>query len=138
MAKTNRRKRIRICAHQSPSNLVHDMIIVHFNDTYVRPHKHLNKDETFHLIKGELDVKIENIINMGECKSGKTFFYRLSKSKFHTVIPKSDVVVFHETTKGPFHQNETEFPKWAPDEKNSEKAKNYINNLITNELDINL
>ena len=123
MAKRTNRKRIRICAHPSSKNAVHDMLIVHFRDTYVRPHKHLNKDETFHLIQGNLDIIIFNDdgtvnrkINMGEYESGDTFFYRMSKSYFHTVIPTSDVVVFHETTKGPFNLNETIFPNWAPNE----------------------
>ena len=54
MAKQTKHKRIRICAHPSKNNPVHDMLIVHFNDTYVRPHRHINKDETFHIIQGEL------------------------------------------------------------------------------------
>ena len=59
MAKRTNRKRIRICAHPSSKNAVHDMLIVHFRDTYVRPHKHLNKDETFHLIHlGLRDIQV--------------------------------------------------------------------------------
>tara|TARA_B100000315_G_C14459287_1_gene532989 strand:- start:509 stop:991 length:483 start_codon:yes stop_codon:yes gene_type:complete len=123
MARKTERKRIRICAHPSSDNPVHDMLIVHFQDTYVRPHKHLNKDETFHIIRGDLKVVIFNddgtiksTIIMGEYGSGKTFFYRMSKSYFHTIIPSSEVVVFHETTRGPFNKDETIFPDWASDE----------------------
>ena len=133
MAKNTYRKRIRICAHPSSDNPVHDMLIVHFKNTYVRPHRHLNKDETFHVILGSLDViifnndgTIKNKINMGEFGSGETFFYRMSKSYFHTVIPQSDVVVFHETTKGPFNLDDTIFPNWAPDGKNSIEIQNYL------------
>ena len=136
MGRVTKRKRIRICAHPSSDNAVHDMLIVHFQDTYVQPHKHLNKDETFHIIKGELKIVIFNdngtvnkIINMGEYGSGRTFFYRMSKSYFHTVIPKSDVIVFHETTKGPFNLNETVFPDWAPDERNKDGIRILLNNI---------
>jgi len=136
MADQTTRKRIRICAHPSLDDPVHDMLIVHFQDTYVRPHKHLNKDETFHIIQGELKVVIFNddgaiksFISMGEYGSGKTFFYRMSKSYFHSVIPSSEVVVFHETTKGPFNKDETIFPDWAPDERNINDIRMFINKI---------
>ena len=54
---------------------------------------------------------------MGDYGSDKTFIYRMGKSYFHTVIPLSETIVFHETTKGPFLKEETIFPDWAPDEK---------------------
>ena len=138
MARETKRKRIRICAHPSPDNPVHDMLIVHFYDTYVRPHRHLNKDETFHIIQGELKVVIFNddgaikdIVNMGEYGSGKTFFYRMSKSYYHTVIPISEIAVFHETTKGPFSLKDTKFPSWAPDGFSVKDNKKFMDSLPT-------
>src|SRR5664280_1436409 len=50
------RQRIRICSHRDSGDLLHEMLIVHARDTYVRPHKHVNKDESFHVIAGEVDV----------------------------------------------------------------------------------
>ncbi len=50
------RKRSRICAHKDPENPLHEMFIVHTKDAYVRPHKHLNKSESFYVIEGAVTV----------------------------------------------------------------------------------
>src|SRR4051812_15824469 len=48
----NPRRRIRLCAHRNVDSTLHEMLIVHTANTYVRPHKHLNKIESFHVIEG--------------------------------------------------------------------------------------
>ncbi|MBU1910629.1 MAG: WbuC family cupin fold metalloprotein, partial [Verrucomicrobia bacterium] len=55
-ADRNPRRRIRLCAHQDPNDLIHEMLIVHAQMTYIRPHKHLTRIESFHVIEGEADV----------------------------------------------------------------------------------
>lgn len=132
----NNRKRSRLCCHKNIENTLHEMLIVHTNDTYVRPHKHNDKIESFHIIEGELDVvifdengDINQIINMGTSNSGKVFYYRLSKFCFHTVVPVSDIVVFHETTNGPFDRKDTVFALWSPKENDFEQQKKYLENL---------
>jgi hypothetical protein len=35
---------------------------------------------------------------------------------FHTVLPLDDVVVFHETTNGPFEKSDALLAEWAPSE----------------------
>ena len=114
-------KRIRICAHQDISHLLHEMVIVIAKGSYVRPHKHINKSESFHMIEGQLDVVIFNdegnifeVISMGDISSGKNFFYRLSANHFHSLILKSDLVIFHETTQGPFLKSDTIWAPWSP------------------------
>jgi len=69
------------------------MLIVHAKGAYVPPHKHTAKSESFHIIKGKLNVVIFNndgsilkVIIMGDFDSDKTFFYRLPQDRFHTVI----------------------------------------------------
>ena len=42
MARLNPRQRIRLCAHHSVEDVVHEMIIFHPQGTYVRPHKHMD------------------------------------------------------------------------------------------------
>ncbi len=46
----NERKRVRLCAHPSQDDLLHEMLIVHERSTYVRPHKHPGKSESIHII----------------------------------------------------------------------------------------
>ncbi len=132
----NERKRVRLCTHGGIEDTVHEMLIVHARHNYVPPHKHMAKSESFHLIEGRLQVvifhddgRIREVIPMGDVSSGEIFYYRLSESFFHTVIPLTDWVVFHETTKGPFLREETIFPSWAPDESNSKGAIEYVRYL---------
>lgn len=117
------RKRMRICAHKDVSDTLHEMIIVHHKGAFVRPHKHLGKIESCHIIDGEVDLivyddngEVTDVVKMGDYASGKTFYHRMSEPRFHTLLIHSDVLVFHEITNGPFEQSATEFPTWAPEE----------------------
>jgi len=133
----NLRKRARLCTHADVNDSVHEMLIVHAKNGYVPPHKHLGKSESFHIIEGELDVvifgddgKIIDVIHMGLHATDKVFYYRLQESYYHTVIPLTDWVVFHETTKGPFDRAKTLFASWAPEEDDSEKHEPYLTQLL--------
>src|SRR2546421_7204901 len=97
-ARRNPRRRIRLCAHASVDDRLHEMIIVHERDCYVRPHKHLVKSESFHVIEHEVDVVIfddtagvADVIPMGTFASGRSFFYRLAEPMFHTLLIRSPV-----------------------------------------------
>ena len=46
LALQNPRRRVRLCAHRSPQDHLHEMFIVHTSNCYVRPHKHLGKAES--------------------------------------------------------------------------------------------
>ena len=120
-AAKNERKRVRLCTHPGDADLLHEMLIIHARNTYVPPHKHINKSESFHIIEGSLSVFIfdENgtvveTISMGEAKSGRVFYYRLSESLYHSVLPESEFVVFHEVTNGPFNRQDMIIAPWAP------------------------
>lgn len=111
--------RIRLCTHVSPDSLVHEMLIVLTKNSDIRPHKHLKKTESFHIIQGACSVVLFNddgtvrqIISLGDYQSGKNFYYRLLEPLFHTVVVESDLVIFHETTEGPFHPDETIYADW--------------------------
>ena len=136
MAKLNSRQRIRICSHSSIDDKIHEMIIYHSKGTYVPPHKHLGKCESFHLISGEIDCVIFNnegtitkTFPMGDYSSGKTFYYRIPADTFHTQLFTKDTF-FHEVTEGPFNRDETIIASWAPDEKDTLKTKKYMSDII--------
>ena len=40
-------KNVRLCLHESPDSLFHDMIILERKGKYYRPHKHKKKEESF-------------------------------------------------------------------------------------------
>lgn len=127
------RGRSRICAHRDSANTLHEMIITLSRCSYIRPHRHFGKCESFHMIEGELDVvifdengQITDVVRMGPYGAGRCFFYRMADPLFHTVLVRTETVIFHETTNGPFVREDTEFAEWAPDEKNSEAAADFV------------
>jgi cupin fold WbuC family metalloprotein len=135
-ANSNRRKRIRLCSHRDTSDKIHEMIIVHKQGTYVRPHKHLNKSESFHIIEGEVDLilyneegEIHNVTHMGDYISKEYFYYRIAASCYHSLLIKSEFLVFHETTNGPFIREDTIFPTWAPNENEHQGQEEFLNKL---------
>ena len=93
LASKNKSKKFRTCIHHSKKDLVHEMIVVHSNKTYVRPHKHNHKAESLYVIEGKATVvtfnkhgKILNFWKIGDQKSGLPFFYKMGKNTFHTFI----------------------------------------------------
>ena len=132
----NDRKRARLCCHTDSGDPLHEMLIVLAKGAYFRPHKHIQKSESFHIIDGELKVvifdedgKVTEVIGMGDYTSKEKFYYRLSESCFHTVIPVSYLVVFHETTNGPFRREDIVFAPWAPADDEEDKQADYLNSL---------
>ncbi len=120
-AAENSRRTARLCAHPDVDDGLHEMLIVHSRGACVPPHKHPGKSESFHVIEGRLKVVIfdddgtkAEEITMGEVGSGLVFFYRLCEERYHTVIPETDWVVFHEVTNGPFDPAQTVFAPWGP------------------------
>ena len=137
-AKKNPRKRIRICVHKDKKDQIHEMLIVHEKSCYVRPHKHFNKTESFHIIEGKADIilfhedgTIDQIISMGDIASGLKFFYRLPPSRFHTLLIHSEALVFHEITNGPFRAEETTLASWSPKETDLDAVSEYMAMLVS-------
>lgn len=129
----NQRKRIRLCAHKDIDDKLHEMLIVLAKDAYVRPHKHLNKSESFHIIEGFVDVivfdevgNITEVVQMGDYSSRRRFYYRISDPYYHSLLIISNFLVFHETTNGPFRRSDTVFAPWAPEEDDSAAVKGFM------------
>jgi cupin fold WbuC family metalloprotein len=117
------RGRVRLCAHSNAEDPLHEMMIALSRWTYIRPHKHRGKSESFHVIEGRLEVvifdeggELRDVIELGESSSGRNFFYRMAEPEFHSLILRTDPVVIHETTNGPFQAGDAIFAPWAPEE----------------------
>lgn len=135
-ALANPRRRIRLCGHRDVDSTLHEMLIVHTRGTYVRPHKHLDKSESFHVIEGVADVvvfddsgNVTEVVAMGDYGSGRKFFYRLSDPSFHTLLIQSEFFVFHEITNGPFVRADTVFAPWAPEGKNEALEQRFLHEI---------
>lgn len=114
------RKSIRLCMHQDIADAIHEMLILHSKETYVRPHKHPHKDVSYHIIEGVADMVvfdekggIVDVIPMGEYGTGRTFYYRLNEVHYYTPLVRSDFLLFHETMNGPFKPSDTIYAPWA-------------------------
>jgi cupin fold WbuC family metalloprotein len=117
------KRRVRINVHPSSDDLLHEMMIAIAPSSYVRPHKHPGKSAAFHIIEGEVDIvvfdetgKIAQVISLAAKGGRHPFYYRMSAMQFHTLIIRSDLLVVHEITNGPFHPEETVYAPFAPDE----------------------
>lgn len=128
----------RFCLHKTTQEILHEMIIVICKDVYVRPHKHIRKTESFHVIEGSFflilfdeDGKIIEKILMDTGKKDNNFLCRLEKNYWHTVIPISDFVVFHETTQGPYTgTDDSIFALWAPERDDHSGIKKFIDQML--------
>ena len=56
-------------------------------------------------------------------------YVRLAPGTLHTLCLRTEFFVFHETTRGPFDREETEFASWAPAETDREAVARYLNHL---------
>jgi cupin fold WbuC family metalloprotein len=129
----NKRNRIRICIHDNIQEIIHEMFIVHFKNTYIRPHKHIGKSESFYIIEGTADIVffsekglISEIIHMGDYSSGEVFYYKIEKPIYHSMVITSDSLIFHEVTRGPFQRADTVFAQWSPEDGDKLKINKYI------------
>lgn len=112
--------RIRLCLHKTKNELVHEMLIIHSKDTYVRPHRHSSKLESISVVEGhalyvEFDDngQITRSVELGPY-GNRVHFLKSFENKYHMLIIKSKYFVFQEVTQGPFEFNSSIFPVWAP------------------------
>lgn len=126
-------KRARICAHKSDDDALHEMLIAIAAESYIHPHRHLAKSESFHIVEGEVDIavfddagEIVDLIELGARGSGRPFYYRLDHSAFHTLLVRTPFLVVHEVTNGPFERGGTVLAAFAPPEEERAKAQAYM------------
>lgn len=136
MAAANPRRRIRLCAHTDAGDTLHEMLIVHGRDAYVRPHRHRLKAESCHVVEGhallfDFDEAggIDGVVRLGPPQSGATFFRRTPPGLFHSLVIVSDWLVFLETTLGPFDAAQMEPAPWSPDEADSDAVAAFTGRL---------
>ena len=129
------KKDIRICMHKNASDKHHDMILLQKRENFYSnwyqnkrigafPHKHATKGETYHLIKGKMACVIFN--NNGKirfaCVLNQNDIFRTPINVYHTQIPLTNYVIYHESRVGPFlKKNHSIYPKWGKKFKNNKK-----------------
>tara|TARA_Y100000588_G_C13670655_1_gene676058 strand:+ start:105 stop:617 length:513 start_codon:yes stop_codon:yes gene_type:complete len=136
LARESKNQRYRICIHENEKAACHEMFIAHTSKAYVRPHKHLCKGESLEVLEGQATAVffddqggITNWINIGARTTELPFFYSLREPVFHTLLIHSELLVFKETTTGPFIREESIFADWAPSGDCSREVEDYISHL---------
>lgn len=127
----------RVCAHAGPEARHHAMLIAHREGVYVRPHRHLSRSETLHVVDGCATAvlfddhgNVRDTVALGHRTGNGAFFYLLPAGIFHTLIIQSQVLLFIETTTGPFDRTTSEFAPWAPDGSDERAAAAYVRRLF--------
>lgn len=131
------RGRVRINMHGDGSDSLHQMIITMSPKSYIRPHKHPGKIESFHIIDGALDVvvfdnegEIVRIVPMSSDPArGDAICYRMSEPLYHTLIIRSATLTIHEITNGPFVPGGSIFAPFSPEEGDAEAVSAYLADL---------
>lgn len=130
------RKRTRICTHRSVNEKLHEMFVIYNKATYVRPNKHLGKDESVYVLKGEADFIFfddagapTQVVRMGSSGDGLAYYCRVPAEVYHTIIMRSEEIVLFEGTPGPFNPAETLYADWAPAESEPIAVAAYIEEL---------
>ncbi len=130
------RKRTRICAHPGPQEKLHEMFIALSKGTYLRPSLHIGKEESLHVLEGEGDYiffdnkgVIEKVVRLKPYGQGHSFYLRTPPEVWHALVVRSEVLMIHEITTGPFRKEDTVYAPWAPEDTDPTAAA-YLDKLI--------
>ena len=131
-------RKIRLCLHKNIKEPLHEMIIVHCKGAYIRPHKHIRKSESFHIIEGSFFLvvfdesgKVIEKALMNEAQENGNFICRLDRNLWHMLIPITDFIVFHETTEGPYTDVDNSiFAPWAPKDDDVVGIEKFIKRIL--------
>lgn len=131
-AAANPRRRARFCTHPSPEDKVHEMVIVHDQTAYLRPHSHPHKAESLMVLDGRAlavffaaDGAVQQVVPLSPPGQGGTFYYRVPAGIWHTLVILSPSLTFLEVAPGPFATTGNVFPDWAPDGSDDSAAQHY-------------
>ncbi len=114
-------RRSRFCLHRSDDDPLHEMVIALAKDCTFRPHRHDAKSESYHMIHGRMifimfadDGTPSHAELLTPPGQGGMVSFRMSDPIYHAVLPLDEVVVYQETTTGPFRAGEATVAVWAP------------------------
>lgn len=126
------RRRSRICTHRSVAERLHEMFVIYSDATFVRPNKHVGKDESVFVISGAADFlffdeqgRVTDVVEMGDRDSGKPYYCRVPQGIWHTIIMRSPEIILFEATPGPFDPTETVYADWGPREDDHDGVARY-------------
>lgn len=136
-AKVNSRLRMNYNFHTSMDALVHRMLNALEPGTYLPPHRHSDKEETYLVLRGKLiafffndeGVVIEKTIL--DPLSGK-YGLEIPSGVWHSIISLESGTVIFEVKKGPYQPlPQEDIASWAPTPSDSKGIKDFMNLLLS-------
>ena len=126
---------LRLCLHEAPDAAMHDMVNLQHRGPYYRPHKHVLKAESYHIIEGSMACFVLDetgqVIDANILEPTGTLIYGVGVNMYHAVIAMSDILIYHEAKPGPFMpEGDSLFAPWAPDGSDPEESLRYERNLL--------
>ena len=137
-ARTSPYRGFRLCLHHSVEHPVQEMLIVMYDDTYWRPHRHPGDlCESYAVVEGALrvfffddDGTVNRIVDLAPPGGDKPFLYRLSTGLWHMPVSAAPVSVYHEVRQGPYERDrDVEFAPWAPADDDAGAIAQYFEKL---------
>jgi len=128
------RRRTNLNLHESLDAPLQKLFIAMQTDSYVRPHRHPEKEKTelFIAVKGAFAAlifddggKVTERIEFSA--NGDVLGAEIKPDTWHTVLALEDGAVFFEVKQGPYIPlTDKDFASWAPEE-NTAEVKAYMN-----------
>ena len=96
------------------------MVLIQHSKNFYPPHKHVNRYDSYFVLRGCLGVIIFNDIGglKKSYKLSKGAIYKTPINQYHLTIPISKKVIYHEYRSGTFdRKTNCVFPPWNPKNK---------------------
>ncbi|MCF6440349.1 WbuC family cupin fold metalloprotein [Pseudoalteromonas luteoviolacea] len=142
LAKNSEIGRFRFCLHKDHEAAIQEMIICLYGDNYFAPHRHPEGViESYHMIEGAMDVYTFNdegsVIGCSALSAlshssteENSFFHKVTTPIYHTVVPRTEYVLYHEVLSGPWLPEHTsQVAPFAPDSSDDQAIKKFVENL---------
>jgi cupin fold WbuC family metalloprotein len=121
------RRRLNRNLHAGAEDPIQRLFVAACKDSYFRPHRHFDREETALVLRGRFDVLLFDAtglvldrISLGSSASDQGFV--LEAGVWHAWLAQEDGSLFFEVKAGPYDPAGTSFAPWAPAEGSPEAA----------------
>lgn len=135
-AKSNPRLRMNFNMHESMDDDIHRLLNAIEPDTYLPPHRHPEKDETYIVLRGSLftyffDDEGKVIEKVKLSPQEGSYGLEIPANTWHSIVVLEPDTVIFEIKKGPYAPlPPQDFAPWAPEVSDTEGVKKYIDSLL--------
>jgi cupin fold WbuC family metalloprotein len=134
-AKTSSRLRMNYNFHKNPTDAVQRMLNAFEPGTYLRPHRHPDRDEVFLIFRGKMVLFLfddqGNIIDtMLLCVDDGNYGAEIPPMTWHTLLILEPNTVMYELKEGPYIPlAEEHFASWSPEPEDVIAVLQYLTTL---------